>query len=221
MRSQCKNVGLAIVIAAVVACTPRAQRETHLVSVRLVDSTQTEQYIAVKVEVTSPGRVDTIPGVLTFDLPSRTIDGVLHGPIYTFEGEYDGIYSYHPITRAFTRRALPDEVKWDSEVKLSPDAKHVAYIAGGPGGGRGKVLTWPGGEPVLETIAAPSPAGDFSFSQVAWATPDSVQFSWDVDFGNTARENGQFAFIAVYGSLRAKRQKTDTLREQPDFRRAK
>jgi hypothetical protein len=190
------------------------------VSVRLVDTTETEQYRALKVEVSLAGRVDTIPGVLTFDTPVMTPDGALHGPNYTMDGEYAGIYSYDPRRRALSQIRLPaDAARWDSEVKLSPDASHIAYIGGDSAGARGIVRSWPTAAIVLETGQAPTPPGDYSFNQVWWASRDSVEFSWRVDLGPKKRPpEHRFAFVVVYAPLAARRFAVDTLFEQPRLR---
>jgi len=195
-------------------------RANQGISVRLVDRTETEEYPALKVEVKLAGRVDTIPGVLTLDTPVITPDGVLHGPNYTMDGEYAGIYSYDPRTRALSQIGLPtDAARWDSEVKLSPDAAHIAYIGGDSAGARGMVRSWPAAAIVLKTMQAPTPASDYSFNQVWWVNRDSVEFSWRVDLGpKTKPPEPRFVFVAVYASLAATRFAVDTLEGQPRLR---
>jgi hypothetical protein len=195
-------------------------RADQRMSVRLVDTTETEQYPALKVEVKLAGRVDTIPGVLTFDTPVITSDGALHGPNYTMDGVYSGIYSYDPRARDLSQIRLPaDAARWDSEVKLSPDASHIAYIGGDSAGARGIVRSWPAAAIVLETMQAPTPPSDFSSDQVWWVNPDSVEFSWRADLGpKTTPPAPRFVFLAVYASLPAKRFTVDTLERQPRLR---
>jgi len=192
------------------------------VGLRLVNKTETEEYYAYKVEVTLAGRVDTIPGVLTFDLPIATSDGVLHGPLYTMDGDYAGIYSYDPRTRAVSTIPLPrDAAGWASEVKLSPDASHIAYIAGDSTGSQGIVRSWPAAAVVFTTMKAPQAPSDHSYNQVWWVNPDSVEFSWHTDLGReTKPSDPRFPFIAIYASLPARRFTVDTLKEQPNFRTA-
>jgi hypothetical protein len=190
------------------------------VTVRLVDTTETEQYLALKVEVKFAGRLDTIPGVLTFDTPVITADGLLHGPNYARDGVYAGIYSYDPRRRALSQIRLPaDAARWDSEVKLSPDASHIAYIGGDSAGARGIVRSWPTAAIVLKTRQAPTPASDYSFNQVWWASRDSVEFSWRVDLGPKKKPpEHRFAFVVVYAPLAARQFAVDTLFEQPRLR---
>jgi hypothetical protein len=189
---------------------------------RLVDATETEEYYAYKVEVTLAGSVDTIPGVLTFDLPVATSDGVVHGPVYTMDGDYAGIYSYNPRTRTVSTIPLPrDAAGWASEVKLSPDASHIAYIAGDSTGWQGIVRSWPAAAVVLTTMKAPQAPSDHSYNQVWWVNLDSVEFSWHTDLGReTKPTDPRFPFIAIYASLPAKRFTIDTLQTQPNFRTA-
>ncbi len=147
------------------------------VEIRLVDTTETEHYYALKVEVTLAGRVDTIPGVLTFDMPVVTSDRVLHGPNITMEEHYAGIYSYDPRTRALSNIPLPrDASGWASEVKLSPGASHIAYIGGwvDSTGSQGIVRSWPSAAVVLRTMRALQAPSDYSYNQVLWVNRDSV-----------------------------------------------
>jgi hypothetical protein len=214
------TVAAAIDTATKIISDSAKSRGDQGIRVRLVDTTETEQYPALKVEVRLAGRVDTIPGVLTFDTPVITPDGALNGPNYTRDGVYSGIYSYDPRTRALSQIRLPaDAARWDSEVKLSPDALHIAYIGGDSAGARGIVRSWPAAAFVLKTMQAPTPASDYSFDQVWWVNPDSVEFSWRVDLGpKTKPPASRFAFVAVYASLPAKRFTVDTLERQPRLR---
>lgn len=188
------------------------------VSVSLVDSTETEQYSALKVEVASPGRIDTVPDVLTFDRPVITPDGLLRGPTYTMGGDYRSIYSYNTRSREVSHEPLPEDAKrWDSEVKLSPDATHIAYIAYDSAGSRGIVRTWPAGKIVITTKSAPQPAGDYSFNGVWWENPDSVEFSWRIDLHKTINERRDeaTAFVLTGASLSKGASPLDTLAQQP------
>lgn len=190
------------------------------IGLRLVDRTETEEYYAYKVEVTLAGRVDTIPGVLTFDIPVVTPDSVLHGPLYTMDENYAGIYSYDPRTRTLSKIPLPrDAAGWASEVKLSPDASHIAYIAGDSTGWQGIVRSWPAAAVVLATMKAPQAPSDHSYNQVWWVNRDSIEFSWHTDLGRETKATvPRFPFIAIYTSLAAKRFTVDTLEKPPNFR---
>ena len=190
------------------------------IDVRLVDRTQTDEYDAYKVEVKIGGKIDTIPGVLTFDMPVTTADGVLHGPIYTMDGEYRGIYSYEPRTRAISEIALPpDAARWDSEVKLSPDGAHIAYMGGDSTGEHGIIRTWPAVAIVLKTPSASGVPGDYSFNQVRWATRDSVAFSWRANVSPKIDGSElKIGFVRVYTSLSTRRFAVDTLQKQPVLR---
>ncbi len=194
------------------------------IRIRLVDMTETEEFFAYKVEVRLAGRVDTIPGVLTFDLPVIAPDGLLRGPAYARDAHYAGLYAYDPGTRALSNIPLPSDAEgWASEVKLSPDGSHIAYIGGfgDSTGSQGIVRTWPEAKVVLMTMKAPQAPSDQSFDQVWWVNRDSVEFSWHTDLGPATKPSDpRFPFIAIYTSLRAKRFTVDTLTEQPNFRTA-
>jgi hypothetical protein len=137
-------------------------------------------------------------------------------------GEYEGIYSYDPRARTLSRTPLPpDAAGWSSEVKLSPDAAYIAYIAGDSTGWRGIVRSWPTTAVVFTTPSAPQAPSDYSFNQVWWVNRDSVEFSWHTDLGpQTKPSDPRFPFIAIYASLSGKRVRVDTLKEQPNFRAA-
>ena len=190
--------------------------------VRLVDRTDTEGYYSYKVEVTLDGRVDTIPRVLTFDMPIVTPDGVLHGAAYAMDGPYAGIYSYDPRTRAVSTIPLPrDAAGWDNRVMLSPDASHIAYVGQDSTGSQGIVRTWPAAAVVLTTLKAPQAPSDYSFNQVWWVNRDSVEFLWHTDLGReTKPSDPRFPFLAIYASLPGRRFTVDTLKEPPNFRAA-
>lgn len=188
------------------------------VSASLVDTTETEQYRAFKVEVTSPRGVDTIPDVLTFDPPVVTPDGLLHGPTYTTGGDYRSIYSYNPRTRELSHEPLPEDARrWDSEVKLSSDATHIAYVGYDSTGSLGIVRSWPAAKIVLTTKSAPQPGGDYSFNAVWWETADSVEFSWRIDLHKTINDGRleATAFVLTGGSLSKGPSPLDTLEQQP------
>ena len=192
------------------------------VGIRLVDTTDTEGYYSYKVEVTLAGRVDTVPGVRTFDMPVVTPDGVLHGAAYAMDGPYAGIYFYDPRTRAVSKIPLPrDAAGWDNRVMLSPDASHIAYVGQDSTGSQGIVRTWPAAAVVLTTMKAPQAPSDYSFNQVWWVNRDSVEFLWHTDLGvETKPSDPRFPFIAIYASLPTRRFTVDTLEKPPNFRTA-
>ena len=136
------------------------------------------------------------------------------------DGVYAGIYSYNARSRALSRTPLPpDAARWDSEIKLSPDASHIAYIGGDSTGSQGIVRSWPAAAVVLTTMEAPQAPSDYSYNQVWWVNRDSVEFSWHTDLGRETKPTvPRFPFIAIYTSLPAKRFAVDTLEKQPNFR---
>jgi hypothetical protein len=209
-------------VKSVSGAEPRVSADQK-VGMRLVDRIETDHYYASKVEVTFAGRVDTIPGVLTFDMPVVASDRVLHGPNINMDEHYVGIYFYDPRTRALSNIPLPNDASgWDSEVKLSPDASHIAYVGGGDStGDRGIVRSWPAAAVVFTTMSAPQAPSDHSYNQVFWVNSDSVEFAWHTDLGRETKPTvPRFPFIAIYASLAARRFKADTLEKPPNFQAA-
>ena len=188
--------------------------------VQLVDSTDNEDYYFYRVQVTFAGRVDTIPGVRTFDLPVVTSDSVLHGAYYEMDGPGSGIYAYNPRTHAVSNTPLPrDAAGWDNRAMISPDAIHIAYVSQDSTGSQGIVRSWPAGAVVLATMKAPQAPSDYSFNQVWWVNRDSVEFLWHTDLGvDTKASDSRFPFLALYVQLPARRITVDTLEKAPNFR---
>ncbi|HMJ19687.1 MAG TPA: hypothetical protein VK478_14990 [Gemmatimonadaceae bacterium] len=208
-------------VKSVSGAVPRVPADQK-VGMRLVDTVETDHYYASRVEVTFAGRVDTIPGVLTFDMPVVASDRALHGPNIDMEEHYVGIYSYDPRTRVLSNMPLPDDASgWASEVKLSPDASHIAYVGGDSTGDRGIVRSWPAAAVVFTTMSAPQAPSDYSYNQVWWVSSDSVEFAWHIDLGRETKPAvPRFPFIAIYASLTARRFKADTLEKPPNFQAA-
>src|SRR5438270_9353878 len=63
-----------------------------------------------RVEVTTDGAADTIPGVFTSLPPIATNDGMIHGIAMTPGGEAKNGQDYDPRVRKVTRLSLPSDV---------------------------------------------------------------------------------------------------------------
>jgi hypothetical protein len=141
--------------AAVVPAAGGARGSGAAVGVRLVDSAQTggelgmEEVVSYRVEVAAGARRDTLAGVRVQRVPVLAPDGAVHGVAVGPEGEAAGTFRFDPATRALARTPAPaDASPFFSELTLSPDGRHVAYVAqeSRPVARLwGAVRAWPGG----------------------------------------------------------------------------
>lgn len=170
---------------AAAACSPAAPAiapgPAVTPGVRLVDSIPFEDDISDgvlrRVEVRSGGRLDTVPGVLTEQVPLVVGDTAVIGFAFK-EGGISAGFRYDPQTRRLSRTPMPrDATTVLSAPSFSPDGRHIAYVAFTNAKGWATVRTWPGAEPVLrsgvvEVPATDSPGGNL----VRWLAADTVEF---------------------------------------------
>jgi hypothetical protein len=138
-----------------------------------------------RVEVTTRGTADTIPGLFTSLEPIVTKDGMIHGIAMTAGGEAKNGYDYDPQTRKLSLFSLPSDVNgFFHEIELSPDATFVAYVAHVQSGQTWAVVrAWPS-----MTIAARTPPSegypsDVGYDRVAWFGLDSFHISYRISAG--------------------------------------
>lgn len=147
-------------------------------SVRLVDSIPWETELASgvlhRIELRYDGRRDTVPEVTTSRDPLVVGDSVVWG-FDSRQGTVAGGFRYS-IARAETERIeLPDDLLPFAAFGLSPDARHIAYLARTPGGElQAVVRTWPGRELVWESHPVSGYPSDAENSAVRWSEPDEV-----------------------------------------------
>lgn len=215
------SAGLASVLCALLtACSPVAPASAPdpavSPTVRLVDSIPWEHEMGDgylrRVEVRTGDRLDTIPRVLTYDLPF-VVDGTsVVGLAYKDDGVIAG-YQFDPRTRLVTRTPVPRDLNAVmSGASLSPDGRHIAYVAFGDSRGRAVVRTWPGREVRLrsdwiEVPATDSPGGNV----VRWIAADTVEIFVEA---NSSAEN---AWYRVRASMHPARIiSADTVNALPD-----
>jgi hypothetical protein len=161
------------------------------VGVRLVDSAQTggelgmDEVVSYRVEVAAGARRDTLAGVRVQRVPVLAPDGAVHGVAVGPDGEAAGTFRYEPATRALTRTPAPaDASPFFSELTLSPDGRHVAYVAQESGPVVrlwGVVRAWPGGRLVARAAPAPGYPSDVDYGWVRWTGPDAYEVVYRVD----------------------------------------
>lgn len=172
-------------------------------SVQLVDSIPWENELGEgflrRVEVRIGSRVDTLPGVLTSELPVVSPESVLSGFAY----EADGItaaYAYDARRRRFTWLRLPEDFNpYYSAPSISPDARHLAYvIVPGNSTASASVRSWPGRRLVWRSDTVQIPATDArDLTLTRWISPDSSEA-----YIATGVSTGD-AWYRVLGSVRA------------------
>jgi hypothetical protein len=131
---------LAIVVIAL-ACTrsngrpPVRERPvataTDRVSVRLVDSVAVPDWpdiILQRVEIASEN-VDTVPGLLTTELPTIVGDSMVLGLAVGVTGQPEGMFRYRIRSRRLERLLLPGELSLGmSGVSISPNGRWQSYV---------------------------------------------------------------------------------------------
>lgn len=213
------RAGLAGLLAALAACGSPARSgpaPALLPRVQLVDSVAWENEAdggtLRRVEVRDGARVDTVPGVLTTDLPVRVGGSRLLGFAYQ-EGGISEAFEYDLGTRIVKRDSLPGDLNpFFSAPAFSPDGRHLAYVViPGDETGYAVVRTWHGRELVWRSAAVRVPATDAAGgTQVRWLSPDTAEVI--IETGYSTDE----AWYHVVGSVsRRAVVSADTLRERP------
>lgn len=176
-----------------------------LPAVALVDSVAWEHELGEgylqRVEVWTKGRTDTIPGVLTAELPVALRQGRLLGFSYQADA-VQAAYEYDPRKGSTQVHSLPDDLNGVfSAPSFAPDGRHLAYIVfSGDGTAWAAVRTWPRGQLVWRSKRVEVPATDAAGGNlVRWLSPDTVEV-----FIETGRSTGG-GWYHVRGSVRQRR----------------
>ncbi len=137
-------------------------------------------------------RTDTIPGVLTAQLPVAVGDAVVYG-LRSEDERVLGPFAYD--VRARRLRVLPTPPDWvpHAAPQLAPDGRHVAYLAQAPSGaGHAAVARLADGHVVLRGPAATMRETDAGVDVVGWT--DAQRFEVRIDLsaatGGTQRVRG-------------------------------
>ena len=219
MSPACVRAGVAGLVVVLAACGSPARpgpAPASLPRVQLVDSvaweTETDGGTLRRMEIRDGMRVDTVPGVLTQDLPVLVGGGRLLGVEYR-GGDIVNAFEYDLSTRVVKRDSLPGDLNpFFSAPAFSPDGLHLAYVViPGDETGYAVVRTWPGRELVWRSAAVQVPATDVAGGAgVRWTSPDTAE-AW-IETGVSTDE----AWYHVVGSVRRRAVvSADTLRERP------
>lgn len=209
---------LAVVLAAALAaCAPRVHTAPAplAVAVQLVDSIPWENELGEgvlrRVQVRVGTRVDTVPRVVTADLPI-VVDGArLLGFVYEEDGVVAG-FRYDAATRRTDLLPLPDDFHREfSAASLSPDGKHIAYVvAPGDATGWGVVRSWPERRPHASTRRVQVPATDSPGHFTRWLSADTAEIFVETGF-TTGVEWYRVRISAARGAVLG----ADTVRTAP------
>lgn len=141
---------LAVLLLA--ACTGESpQRSDDRVQVELVDSVRFEnELIGVgylrRIAVHDSAGVDTIDEIVTDQEPAVVGDSIVYGFVYDQQAVTAG-FAYDVRTQSVQRLTLPHQFFPFSTPRLSPDGRHLAYLAiDSAGRGYGAIASWPMGK---------------------------------------------------------------------------
>jgi hypothetical protein len=212
-------LGLTVALTAACGAAPKlAPVPAAAPVVQLVDSVAWEDDAdggtLRRVEVRDGARVDTVPGVLTTELPLLVGGSRLLG--FTYRGsDLAEAFEYDLGTRTVKRDSLPGDLNpFFSAPAFSPDGRHLAYVViPGDETGYAVARTWPGLELVWRSAAVQVPATDAAGgAQVRWLSPDTAEVI--IETGSSTDE----AWYHVLGSVRRRAVvSADTLRERPQW----
>lgn len=172
------RISLVASAALVAGCSdPSNSAPTTVRSARLVDSVEfSNELIGTdylhRVEVRTYEGVDTLPGLLTVQPPIVT-DSAVHGLSYE-QNRVSGAFRYSPPSELEIRQ-LPNDLFPYSAPRLSPDARHLAYLAMDSAGlGYATVVSWPSRAVVYRGPGVRLLETDAGVDQIAWL--DTARF---------------------------------------------
>jgi len=125
---------------------------------------------------------DTLPGVLTNVLPVLVGDSVVLG--FAREGAaITGAFRYRAGADGVEELPLPDDLnRGFAAPAISPDGRHIAYVANrGEGMSWAVLRTWPEGRELAASDTTDVQGSDFSLSNARWL--DAERFEALVDAG--------------------------------------
>jgi len=135
--------------------------------------------IAYRLRVRTDKGSHTITDFQVKELPVVGTDGNLYGIAYNRHGDPSSGYRYSPSDRSLSRQPLPQYFDlYASQVALSPDARHIAYISrgGGTSGASGVVRSWPDTIVVAETPAIEASTSEIDHNRVRWLDANRAEF---------------------------------------------
>ena len=177
-------------------------RSNNGVRARLADSVRFEnELIGVgylrRVAVETGAGVDTIEGVVTDQRPVVVADSVVYGFVYDQQAVTAG-FSYDVTTKTLRRLTLPHQLFPFSTPRLSPDGRHLAYLAlDSSGRGYAAVAAWPSGEVVYRGQPVRMLETDAVVDAATWH--DAARFEIRIERSHSVGGGAQ----RIRGSVRA------------------
>jgi hypothetical protein len=113
---------------------------------------------------------------------------------------------------------LPKDVNdWNSDITVSPDGRHVAYIGGASAGIFGIVRDWPSMTLVTRTPPVKPYPSDYYTDQAHWI--DTVRFEFFIRTpGGVDSTNHMISkFVVARGDVRSRSMTIDTLATRPEL----
>jgi hypothetical protein len=176
-----------------------------------------------RVRVTTATRIDTIPGVRTMTLPGVGTDGNVYLFAYDNSGFLTHAYSYDPTTRKLTDIPVPPDIdEFAAHLTVSPDARHVAYIApdSATSYAVGRVRSWPAGKLIAQTPPEPRYEGDINYNDLRWIDADRVEFVYRSGRAIERSTTGpRELWIHAIVGVNAREVKVDSLASKPEWKR--
>ena len=178
----------------------------------------TSSHTEARVEVWTGMKADTIPNLIVAKAPGVTRDGVVYGVSITSDGTVGKAYQYDAKTRQLSFVPLPKDVhEWNSDITVSPDGRHVAYIGHESAGIFGIVRDWPGMTLVVRTPPVEPYGSDYYTDQAHWIDTFRFEFFIRIEAGADSTNHAISNFVVARGDVRARSMTIDTLATRPEL----
>ncbi len=182
MRSRRLRIAIGTGSAAcgAAACGGAGARDAVVQEVALVDSVPFHNELIGdawlrRVAVRTAAGVDTLDGVLTDQRPVVAGDTLVLGLIYD-QDRVAGAFEYAARDGALRLLDLPEGLYEYSTPRLSPDGRHLAFMARDSAGlGYAVVVSWPDGRVVYEGPKARLLESDGGVDRVSWRGADAFE----------------------------------------------
>jgi hypothetical protein len=153
-----------------------------------------------RVVVATAGTVDTVPGVLV-TCPAVRLDAAVVGfGIEPTDARAYG-FRYDIRTRQVARFDAPQDLRLPlSDVAISPDGRHMAYVTfPGDGSGVGVIRTLQQNQVIQRTVPVTTGGGDTFSGAASWF--DSTHFQVLVMLDLPATRPGEYRWLRLRGAI--------------------